>query len=259
MNQPRVFAMQWMQLGCAHRVTWLRWPAYVYAKCITATAKTCFCTSVAQSISRVTTPFEISDYLPGHVSDLIHREIAASDSILYTEVLLWTVINRPKSWIWVNVRNFFKNSIPPSPRSKPSGATQCDLGTAWPLPKSQKRGSISRNVCGQNIPRNIENRGVQVGSGKGTEKTWEEKFSEPSRYLRAGERAHRWEKIPSSIVVQLSLNGKLPNGVGWFSKAELNVFERQALSDSGHFLSVQDRPFQWRSRQDFLHYGMEEI
>ena len=242
MNQPRVFAMQWMQLGCAHRVTWLRWPAYMYAKCITATAKTCFCTSVAQSISRVTTPFEISDYLPGHVSDYIERLQRATPyvTVLYTEVLLWTVINRPKSRVWVNFRHFSKNSIPPSPRSKPSGATQCDLGTAWPLPKSQKRGSISRNVCGQNIPRNIENRGVQVGSGKGTEKTWEEKFSEPSRYLRAGERAHRWEKIPSSIVVQLRLNGKLKNY-------------------SGHFLSVQDRPFQWRSRQDFLHYGMEEI
>ena len=63
MNQPRssvfdrVIAMQWMQLGCAHRlyflVTWLRWPgvrAYVYARCTTATEKT----SVARSISRVT-------------------------------------------------------------------------------------------------------------------------------------------------------------------------------------------------------------
>ena len=68
--------------------------------------------------------FEISDYIPGHVtfvSDYIARARDRSERLhilLYTEVLLCTVINRPKSRIWVNFRHFSKNSLPVKQRLK---------------------------------------------------------------------------------------------------------------------------------------------
>ena len=65
------------------------------ALAITATGKNCFCTSVARSISRVTRPFEISDYLPGHVSDYDERSQRATPYVLYTKGIVWAVINRP--------------------------------------------------------------------------------------------------------------------------------------------------------------------
>ena len=53
---------------------------------------------------------EISDYIPGHVSDYIARSQRATP---YTFVhrILCTVINRPKSRIWASFRHFSKKFI----------------------------------------------------------------------------------------------------------------------------------------------------
>ena len=58
-------------------------------------------------------------WLPSGSCQRLQREIAASDSIyvLYTKGIVWAVINRPKSGIWVSCRHFSKNLTSASPSS----------------------------------------------------------------------------------------------------------------------------------------------
>ena len=75
------------------------------------------------------------------------------------------------------------------------------------LPKSRKKGSISSNVRGQNIPRNKDNRGAQVssklinrGQEKGNEKTGKKNSRRRVLSLKYGKIGVNLRKCPYNLI-----------------------------------------------------------